>query len=183
MNPFLERFLMNYKNIIDRFRENQLVFQQLLKSVSIKEHSWKPSPKQWCILEVLCHLRDIEVDDFRLRLQLVLEAPEKDPPSIDPPAWVEQRAYLQQDFEEVLEDFLQERMASADWLESLLTAKPAPAWDNTYQHKEFGPLSAQRYLLNWLAHDYLHIRQITKLRYDYLKHISGETLDYAGNWV
>ena len=28
----------------------------------------------------------------------------------------------------------------------------------------------------------LHIRQITRLKYDYLKEISNENLRYAGNW-
>jgi hypothetical protein len=35
---------------------------------------------------------------------------------------------------------------------------------------------------NWLAHDYLHIRQILRLKYEYLKSISEEDLSYAGEW-
>jgi hypothetical protein len=33
-----------------------------------------------------------------------------------------------------------------------------------------------------MAHDLLHIRQITKLKYDYLKYLSGQGLSYAGDW-
>jgi hypothetical protein len=38
------------------------------------------------------------------------------------------------------------------------------------------------FLHNWLAHDYLHIRQIIRIKYDYLKKTSGEILLYAGEW-
>ena len=37
-------------------------------------------------------------------------------------------------------------------------------------------------LTNWLAHDYLHIRQIIKLKFDFLKDQSDEHLSYAGEW-
>ncbi len=43
-------------------------------------------------------------------------------------------------------------------------------------------MTAKMFLSNWLAHDYLHIRQITKLKYDYLKQLTNEDLNYAGNW-
>jgi len=43
-------------------------------------------------------------------------------------------------------------------------------------------MSAKFILANWLAHDYLHIRQITRLKYDYLQDIPNENLSYAGNW-
>lgn len=38
------------------------------------------------------------------------------------------------------------------------------------------------FLTNWLTHDYLHMRQIIKLKYDYLEQQSGEMIDYAGTW-
>jgi hypothetical protein len=43
-------------------------------------------------------------------------------------------------------------------------------------------MSAGMLLANWLAHDYLHFRQITKLKYDYIKYRTGEDLAYAGTW-
>ena len=78
----------------------------------------------------------------------------------------------------MLERFLNEREESIQWLETLTN----PPWDNAHLHPKLGPMSASLFLNNWLAHDYLHIRQITKLKYDRLKAISGENLDYAGNW-
>ena len=47
------------------------------------------------------------------------------------------------------------------------------AWDRC-------PLSC--FSPNWLAHDYLHIRQIIRLKFAYLQQLSKEDLSYAGNW-
>jgi hypothetical protein len=35
-------------------------------------------------------------------------------------------------------------------------------------------MSAEMFLANWLAHDYLHIRQLIRLRYHYLEHAAAE---------
>jgi uncharacterized protein YutE (UPF0331/DUF86 family) len=43
-------------------------------------------------------------------------------------------------------------------------------------------LSAKMIFKNWLAHDYLHIRQIIRLKFEYLKGFTGENLSYAGDW-
>lgn len=45
-----------------------------------------------------------------------------------------------------------------------------------------GDITAEMFLSSWLAHDYLHIKQITKLKYDYFKEVSGGKVAYAGEW-
>ncbi|MCF8266163.1 MAG: hypothetical protein K9I99_16810, partial [Melioribacteraceae bacterium] len=91
---------------------------------------------------------------------------------------VEKRNYFEQDFDIKLNEFLTEREDSIQWLKSLKN----PDLAQFYNHPKFGKMSGKLFLSNWLAHDYLHIRQITGVKFFYLKHISGETLDYAGNW-
>jgi hypothetical protein len=73
---------------------------------------------------------------------------------------------------------LHERKNSLEWLQSL----DKSAWENIYHHPKLGPMSATLILNNWLAHDYLHIRQITYNKYHYLKSNSLTPLDYAGTW-
>ena len=128
---------------------------------------------------VICHLCDEDKEDFRARTKHTLETPELPLPPIDPTGWVTERKYMQQAFEEKIEEFLTEREYSIQWLESLTD----PEWGNAYQHPKFGKMTAKMFLCNWLAHDCLHIRQITRLKYDYLKFISDEPLDYAGEWI
>ena len=85
---------------------------------------------------------------------------------------------MEQNYGEKLLDFLEERDRSVEWLESLQT----PDWSSAFDHPHFGKLSAGRMLANWLAHDYLHFRQIVRTKYKYWQEVSGEDLGYAGNW-
>ena len=169
---------MNSDYIIDSLEQNIIVFHDLLKNVPDEIIRWKPSEEKWNLLEIVCHLYDEERDDFRIRLKHVLETPDKPLPSIDPTGWVLSRKYASKNFLETLTDFEYERKISVAWLRSL----QHPSWDNFYAHPKLGHLSAKLFLSNWLAHDYLHFRQITKLKFDYLAQTSGEGLGYAGSW-
>ena len=164
--------------IIKKLAANQAVFQHLFDSLSEEEIYWKPYPTHWCILEILCHLHDNEHEDFKARVQSVLENPNTPFISIEPSLWVKERAYLEQDFDEKLVAFLHKRNQSIKWLKGL----EEPIWKNTYHHETYGSLTARNLLINWLAHDNLHIRQITRIKYLYLQEYSGEDLTYAGKW-
>ncbi len=169
---------MGIADIIQELKANGMVFQHLLSATSPALASWKPDLDSWCLLEIVCHLNDVEGEDFRDRLRHTLDTPDEVMPSIFPTEWVKERKYMEQDFSAMLNSFLVERKKSVHWLHSL----HVPKWDNVYQHPEFGPLSAQLFLHNWLVHDFLHIRQILKVKYAYLENSSAIDLSYAGNW-
>ncbi len=169
---------MEHSIVISELSRNREVFKELLSGLQEDVYLWKPMPDKWCLLEVVCHLFDEEREDFRARTKHVLETPDEPMPPFDPVALVTERAYLEQDFEAKLNAFLEERTWSVAWLESL----EAPKWGNTYDHPKLGPLTAKMFLTNWLAHDHLHIRQITRIKFQHLKELSGEDLNYAGNW-
>ncbi len=164
--------------MIDELARNRDVFKALLMNKSKDEYLYKPSPEKWCLLEVVCHLYDEEKEDFRARTKQVLTHPDLPLPPINPVGWVSERDYLKRDYTEMLQKFLYEREESVEWLQSL----SEPKWSNTVIHPKLGVLSAWLFLTNWLAHDYLHIRQVIQLKFDYLKQQSGEDLLYAGNW-
>ncbi len=170
---------MDHQSIIDQLSFSGRTFEALLRANSKEEIEWRPAENKWCLLEIACHLYDEEREDFRARLKHVLEIPSEKLPSIDPVGWVASRNYMEQNFEEVVKKFLNERTQSVEWLNSL----ESPNWKNAFNHHKFGPMSAEMFLANWLAHDYLHIRQIVRTRYQYLKATASEvTLAYAGDW-
>ncbi len=169
---------MNNEYIINELHRNSSVFENLLKNINKKDYLYKTNPEKWCLLEILCHLHDEEREDFRARVKHTLKTPAEPLPSIDPVGWVESRKYIQSDYSESLNKFLKEREQSVKWLQSLSN----PKWDNYYTHPKFGKMTANMFLSNWLAHDYLHIRQILKLKFDLLKKLTSEDLNYAGNW-
>jgi hypothetical protein len=169
---------MNTNHIIEELKRNKTIFKNLLENLPPEQYNWRFNPDKWCLLEIVCHLYDEEREDFRERVKYVLENPEQPMNSIDPVGWVKSRKYIERDFNAEVKEFLYERDNSVKWLEHLEN----PKWDNFYKHPKLGNLSAKMIFANWLAHDYLHIRQILKLKYEYLKNISGENLSYAGDW-
>ncbi len=169
---------MNHKTIIQQLANNAASFHSLLHKLSPDEYLWKPQPDKWCLLEVVCHLYDEEREDFRSRVKFVLENPGVAPPMFDQIAWVTERNYIGQNYDEMLDKLLKERQQSIEWLQSL----DAPNWEHAYLHPRLGSMSAGLFLTNWLAHDYLHTRQILQLKFNYLKASSKQNLSYAGNW-
>ena len=169
---------MSTREIINQLEQNKILIPSLLSQLTQQMVHWKPSPQKWSLLQVLCHLVDEEREDFRIRTRMVLESPEKDPPAINPSAWVDERSYSLQDFYKKLEEWVQERQQSIDWLNQLSN----PPWGNTYYHPKIKPRTAKFYLVNWLAHDHIHIRQINRNKMEYLIAHQEEDLSYAGNW-
>ncbi len=169
---------MNYIKVIEELEKNRVIFKVLLSGLTKEEYLWRTSSEKWCLLEIVCHLYDEECEDFRARTKHVLETPTKPLPSIDPVGWVIERKYIQKDYINLLDNFLKEREESIKWIQSL----SSPKWGNAYNHPKFGQMTAKMFLSNWLAHDYLHIRQILKLKFDYLQQLTDETLVYAGDW-
>jgi hypothetical protein len=177
IDNFKQNF-MNTKYIIEELKRNKIIFKELLDGLPGEFYLWRFNPDKWCLLEIVCHLIDEEREDFRQRVRNILVNPELPLNSIDPVGWVKSRKYIERDYNTELKEFLHERDNSIKWLEHLEN----PKWDNFYKHPKLGDLSAKMIFANWLAHDYLHIRQILKLKYEYLKYISGEDLSYAGEW-
>jgi len=168
---------MNLNLIRSELSRNATTFKDLLAGLPEATYRWRPEPNNWCLLEIVCHLYDEEREDFRARAQHILEAPDEPLTKIDPETWVKSRKYIAQDYEETLNKFQEERSASIAWLKSLRD----PKWDNVYKHP-IVDLTPKLLLTNWVAHDYLHIRQILKLKFEYLKQETGENLGYVGEW-
>ena len=164
--------------ITEQLQKNKSVFRSILENVDEEFIHWRPRPDKWSLLEIVCHLYDEERLDFKFRTQWLLEQPGILPPPFNPLDWVKSHKYADQNYYTILSKFLNEREASIQWLKSL----KHPNWEHTYTHPQKGLISAKHYLDNWLAHDYLHIRQIIKQKFDYLNANTNESLDYAGIW-
>jgi DinB superfamily len=169
---------MNHSEIIESLAKNAETFRSILSGVTEKQYRWKPAPEKWNLLEVVCHLYDEEREDFHARLMHTLETPHLPLPPSNPQAWVKDRKYAEQNYLEMLQAFLDERKQTIEWLRSLSN----PDWNIAYQHPTHGALTAEMFLANWLAHDYLHLRQIVSLKYHYLVSGTNVSFDYAGEW-
>lgn len=170
---------MDRAGVVDRLTADARVFRGLMADVPEKQARWKPSAEEWSLLEVVCHLADEERDDFRRRLDLTLHEPEASWPPIDPEEWARTRGYNERSPDAALDDFLSERETSIRWLEEL----DDPDWSLTHRHPSGRTFSAGDLLTSWVAHDLIHIRQMTRLHRRYLVEIaSPHSPEYAGPW-
>ncbi|MEX0273680.1 MAG: DinB family protein [Flavobacteriaceae bacterium] len=169
---------MVVRQLIDQLSHSATVFSSLLKDVGPGLQSYRQERDRWNLLEIICHLCDEEVLDFRARILLALTENGAVPIPIDPEGWPREHNYAEQDFDERLRTFLAEREVSVQTLKGNVEAN----WNQCIGHPVLGALSARYLLTNWLAHDYHHIRQINTIKYAYLKERTGSDLGYAGKW-
>jgi hypothetical protein len=163
--------------LILRLARGAGAIRALVEGMGDAEARWRPPWGGWSILEVVCHLKDEEVEDFRQRLRLTLEDPAKEWPKMDPEGWVGERRYQERSLRAELEGFLAERGRSLEWLRGL----EAPDWSRAHVHARLGPLKAGDLLASWVAHDLLHVRQIARSQYEYARALAAPYRpDYAG---
>jgi hypothetical protein len=162
---------MHHDFLVKRLSDNIPAIEGLLRGVSQEQSLWRPAPEKWSILEIVNHLIDEERDDFRARLDLTLHHPGQPWPSLNPEALVKERNYQGRDLDESIENFLMERRATIAWLKGL----GSPDWNLSYPHPRApgGAVHAGDLLAGWVAHDFLHIRQLGRIHWEYLTLISA----------
>jgi DinB superfamily len=170
---------MNPTNLIASLERFGWLLPDVVSEVSPDDARFKPPDAAWSILEVVCHLADEEVADFRLRLARTLNNPTEPWEPIDPEGWATQRQYNEGRLEDAVSRFTSLRAESVTWLRSLQN----PNWSQVHQHPKHGPIRAGDLLASWAAHDYLHLRQIAKRMYQIAARDGGDfSTRYAGEW-
>ena len=115
----------------------------------------RPLPSEWSPLEIVCHLRDEETEDFGARVRVVLAGGAAFVP-IDPERWATDRRYREDDPAGALESFTRRRQES---LAFLATIEPARL-RHVVPLGRSGQLSGLDLLAAWVTHDRLHAAQL-----------------------
>jgi DinB superfamily len=171
--------MLSLSDVATGLSQNAETIQSLVHHVAKEQAVWKPDPAQWSILEVINHLTDEEREDFRTRFDLIIYQPTAQWPNIDPQIWAIERSYNTRDLAESLEMFLLERDKTITWLKGLAS----PDLDQAHARPSFGNMRVGDLLASWLAHDLLHIRQLTRLHYQWLQtKVKPYAVTYAGKW-
>jgi len=131
------------------------ILNALLDDIDDAAARSRPLPEEWAPVEIVCHLRDEETEDFRARLRAVLEGRTAFAP-IDPVGWVEQRRYREANLREALASFCERRTASLTWLAEIVPAHLR----RSVTHPTAGELSGLDLLTAWATHDRLHLAQL-----------------------
>jgi hypothetical protein len=171
--------MMKIDEIVGRLISNAEAIRRLLETLTDEQSNWKPDPETWSMKEVMEHVFNEERLDFRKHLREMLSEP--------PQPWGQfhQEDYLTvESCKKALEEFLLERQASTEWL------KEQAGTDWTVSSSiSFSPegetfvLSAGDVLVSWVAHDFLHLRQMNELLYAWNeKQAPPYSVQYAGGW-
>jgi hypothetical protein len=166
-------------DIIQRMRANAEAMRALVGAISDEQAQWKPDPHTWSMKEVMEHVFNEERIDFRKHLKEML--------SDLPQSWGEwnpQEYVGLASCRQALESFLTEREASIAWLQELGSPDL-----NLEARATFGPagdelvLKFGDVLVSWVAHDFLHIRQMNELLFSWNEtHAAPYSVQYAGGW-
>jgi hypothetical protein len=136
----------------------------------------RPAPVEWSPIEIVCHLRDEEVEDFGARLRVIVEGGIAFAP-IDPERWVGERRYREADPREALAALAERRTMSLRFLETIAPARLEAA----VEQPRAGRLSGLDLLVAWVTHDRLHLAQLANtLARLWARRWSPLRADYAG---
>ncbi|RME91351.1 MAG: HAD family hydrolase, partial [Anaerolineae bacterium] len=91
----------------------------LLNNLPLQKWRHCPSPNEWCPLEIICHLRDVEREVNLPRLQRVLSEENPFIAGIDTDPWAKEREYLRQDGPAALQEFTTARRQTLSLLADL----------------------------------------------------------------
>lgn len=115
----------------------------------------RPAPAEWSPVEIVCHLRDEEIEDFGARVRVIVEGDARFAP-IDPEGWAVERGYQDADPRQALASLSERRAASLAFLEKVAPARLVSA----VEHPRAGRLSGLDLVAAWVAHDRLHLAQL-----------------------
>ena len=123
----------------------------------LDEATWRsrPAPGEWAPVEIVCHLRDEETEDFAARVRVILDGGNRFARN-DPERLAVERRYREADPREVLAAFRARRAAS---LELLATIVPDRLLASA-ERPGGGRLSGLDLLAAWVTHDRLHLHQL-----------------------
>ena len=79
-----------------------VVLDALLAGLDEAGARTRPAPGEWSPVEIVCHLRDEETEDFGARLRVIVNDVDEFAP-IDPERWAEERRYGEESLPVVLD--------------------------------------------------------------------------------
>ena len=170
--------MITIEKVIKRLRDNAEIVRALVLPLSEEQANWNPNEETWNMKEVMEHVYNEERIDFRKHLKEMFSDP--------PQPWGKFRheeLISVESCHQALESFLMEREASLEWLRSL----KSPNWEveskATFGLEEVLTFKAGDVLGSWVAHDFLHIRQINELLYAWnMQQVLPYSVRYAGAW-
>ena len=130
-----------------------------LKGISEREATFRRSPDEWCIREIVGHLRDA-AEVYHKRLYMM--STQTDPVLVpyDQEAYARDHAYMTRSLEETLAELASFRAMTVNLLTTLVNWN----WARTGQHLERGRQSIRQMVEHMVQHEGEHLADVRALR-------------------
>ncbi len=152
------------KRYLEVLRATPLRLKAALKGVPKALLLWPPAPGKWSILEIVCHLRDMEKDAYLARYQRILAEVEPALPDVDGDAYSLEKDYRSQRLSEALRDWTRLRRESL----KLLAGVKREQWDRSGIHAVAGRLTLADFVRRHaVGNDEAHLGQIDAIKRRY----------------
>jgi len=166
LRPWLES--INLSTLEPSFKSREAILgimsstPAVLRSLSsrLTNEQWKhePTREDWALNEIICHLRDMELEIHHAQLKLILERADAFIPRPDSSVWANERKYLNVDGSMALNEFVSARIETLEMLKNM----DDDIWSRKARHAIFGPTNFLEVLGFMAEHDRLHIQQAWK---------------------
>ncbi len=133
---------------------------ELVYGLSEEQLSWKPSPEQFSMRESIWHLRDIDVEGYERRIQLILHENSPQLPDVDGGMLASERNYNAQPIDPALTELAIVRASSVERLADCTDAD----LERTAEMDGTGRVTLRRLLEMWMRHDADHLADMVELR-------------------
>jgi len=149
-----------YQSLVETLEATPRIIQQLADDLADGDVTWKPSEKEWSVLENVCHLKDIEQEGYTLRIEKFLHETQPFLTDIDGDKLAEQRSYNSQDFHQVLRAFANARQRNVQVIKDLTHDQ----LNRSGMFENFGTVTLGRLLQMMREHDESHLKDLSSLR-------------------
>jgi FMN phosphatase YigB (HAD superfamily) len=145
--------------LIASLRGASAALDGLTRPLAAPQWKVKPSPEEWSLTEIVCHLRDVEVEINYSRLMRILQGNNPFIAGRNSDLWASERNYQAKNGQEALREFLDFRKKTVHLLENLQPHE----WDLKARHAIFGPITLFELVEINASHDRLHLQTASQL--------------------
>jgi FMN phosphatase YigB (HAD superfamily) len=147
----------NFQALLANLRASPAALATMTSSLPQKAWTKPPAPTEWCLTEIICHLRDVEREVNLPRIRKILAEENPFLPGEVTDVWVKERRCADQDGTLALAAFMEARKQTLALLDGLQIE-----WSRPARHAIFGPTTLEELIGFAAGHDRVHIQQAWK---------------------
>jgi hypothetical protein len=154
----LEPSFISREAVLAIMASTPAVLRSLAASLTTEQWRHEPTPEDWAMNEIICHLRDTEIEIHQMQMDLMIQKAGAFIPRPETRVWASEREYLNIDGASALMDFARARRENLRTLRAL----DEEIWSRSARHAIFGPTDFLEVIRFMADHDRLHVQQAWK---------------------